>query len=116
MGSQERLADNPFAYRIEDQLRNTVQVQLAQDMRAMSLHREETEIQRGSHFLVGSSFGRQLQDLALARAEQIISVLYLVVFQLTHEIFLQQSSDGRAEERSPYRDSADGRDQVGFRG
>jgi hypothetical protein len=59
---------------VKNQFCRTVQVQFLKDIAAVRFGSIDADVQGGSHFLVGLSLGEQLENLALARGQQIVTV------------------------------------------
>ena len=55
--------------RIASEIRNGMQVELPGECRLMKLHRLYGNVQDGRDFLAAPPFGRQLQNLSLARSQ-----------------------------------------------
>ena len=76
-----------------------MQVQLLEYVAAMRIHGVNAQLKKVGNFLVGSAFGKKLQDLAFARSQKIVAILHLLVAYLANIIFQQHLADHRAEER-----------------
>jgi hypothetical protein len=65
------LANDFFAYCIEDALGGIVQVQFLQNMTAMSFDSVGANVESCCYFLVRLRFGQELQNLSLTAREQV---------------------------------------------
>jgi hypothetical protein len=63
------LPNHTLTNRIQNQLRNRMQIQLLHQISAMRLNRIQTEIENIRDLLVASTFRDQLQNLPLARGQ-----------------------------------------------
>src|SRR5580658_10628065 len=90
--------DDAFPDRVQNQFRSSVQIQLLENIAAVSLYRVEAQIQQRRHILVILALGQQLQYLALARREQLVTILHSALTHLAHVVFHEHLTDRGTEE------------------
>jgi len=93
-----------------------VEVELLQNVPAMGLDRMGTQAENRGDLFVGLALRNQLQDLALARGQEVVGILHFLFADLTNVIFQQHFADHGAEARLTFGNGADRADEVGLRG
>src|SRR6516165_5343631 len=98
-GSNQSLTDDPFPYRVQDQLSGIVQVEFLENVAAVGLDGIGADVEDGGYFFVGLSFRDQLKNFALSNGKQVIAIHCAFLLQNAHAIFRQDSADFGAEKR-----------------
>src|SRR5690242_20529568 len=108
------LGHDAFAYRVEDQLGNVVQLQFLHHLRAMRLHRIDAQLQEVCNLLARLSLRHQLQHLAFAGREQFKRILRAGSLELSHVILEQNLAHCGAKEGFAGGDGTDRAGQIGL--
>src|SRR5674476_974074 len=104
--------NDPLTDCVEDQFRNAVEVEFLQDVSPMSFHRGQADIEEARDFLVGSAFGNQLQNFALAVREQLVAVFETAPPELADVVLLQHRADLAGKESASLRDRSNSLDHF----
>src|SRR5216117_2490418 len=78
------LGNDPFSYRIEDDVRGAVKAKLLHEFGTMTFNSLRAEIQQAGNILVRLAFSEQLQDFFFSIGKQVIRIVDMLMLKLPH--------------------------------